>query len=441
MVGGTLRDVEIVQNPSQQGLALSTDGGLLDQVVVHGSAQDGWPAVMSRNSVIKDSLVISPANHGQAIFTEAPSGITSVGTFRNVTALAPGSSGVAIRVRASNKGFANVLVKNAIARGGPGGDDIRTETDQTGTATLTIGNSNWSKSDAWLAGASIVDGGGNQTAPPAFVDAVSGNYHEAAGSPTIGAGLDEFMDGPLDIDGDPRSLFGIDIGADEYVVAPTAATGKASAIRTNSAKVGGSVDANGVATTYHFEYGPTSAYGSVTPTATAGSGGAMTAEATISGLTPDTTYHYRLVAANGGGAAHGADRTFITASPASASEQPAASGSHETTAGKAAFAGVQPSSTRLTYRHGVIALRLRCAAGTDGGCRGQAKLRARSVALGRARFTMAAGTQARVDVHVTRAGRRVLAGERHVRGKDVNVARDGAGAAKRTKTAVTIRHR
>jgi hypothetical protein len=142
---------------------------------------------MNRNGVIRNSIVVSPSDQDEAIFTHAANDFET-GTFRNVTAIATGNSGVGIRVRASSQGaVANVLVKNAIAHGGPGGDDIRAETDNTAKATITVGSSNFADSETWLAGASIADAGGNQTAPPAFVDAVSGNYHEAPGSPTLGA--------------------------------------------------------------------------------------------------------------------------------------------------------------------------------------------------------------------------------------------------------------
>jgi hypothetical protein len=444
---GTLRDVEVIQAPSDQGIALGLDGGSLDQVSVRGSAQDGWPAVMNRNGVIRNSIVVSPSDHGEAIFTHAANDFET-GTFRNVTAIATGNGGVGIRVRATSQGaFANVLVKNAIARGGPSGDDVRAETDNTATAKITIGNSNWADSDTWLAGASIADAGGNQSAAPAFVDAVSGNYHEAAGSPTIGAGLDEFVDGPLDIDGDPRELFGIDIGADEFVVAPAATTGAASAVTDRSAKLGGSVNANGTPTKYHFEYGPTTAYGSVTPAVSAGSGGVVTGAATVSALSATTKYHYRLVASNRGGATKGADRTFTTASapkpaPIPTPPGPSSPSTIPTPTG-GVFAGVEPASTRLTYRHGFITLRLSCAARTVGGCTGRARLKAlrRGVTLGRARFSLAAGTVAKTRVRVTRAGRHLLGHKRRLRAKDINAARDGAGAAKTTRTAVTIRRR
>jgi hypothetical protein len=67
------------------------------------------------------------------------------------------------------------------------------------------------------------------------------------------------------------------------------------------------------ATSYHFEFGPTPAYGSSTPSQDAGAGNsAATVSATVSDLAPGTTYHYRLVASNGDGTSVGADRTFST---------------------------------------------------------------------------------------------------------------------------------
>jgi hypothetical protein len=63
----------------------------------------------------------------------------------------------------------------------------------------------------------LFDRGGNQTAPPQFVDASKGDYHEAAGSPTIDAGAVDQL-GALDLDGNPRALGSApDIGASEFV--------------------------------------------------------------------------------------------------------------------------------------------------------------------------------------------------------------------------------
>lgn len=96
-------------------------------------------------------------------------------------------------------------------------------------------------------------------------------------------------------------------------VPPSATTGLASAIKTTSATVSGTVNPNGSATSYHFEYGPTTAYGKSPPSQSAGLGTtAQAASASIAGLAGGHTYHYRLVATNAAGTARGLDRTFTT---------------------------------------------------------------------------------------------------------------------------------
>ena len=70
---------------------------------------------------------------------------------------------------------------------------------------------------------------------------------------------------------------------------------------------------NGNATTYAFQYGPTTNYGSQTATTDAGSGTTSTsAHATLSGLVSGTTYHFRVVATNAAGSTSGSDATFTT---------------------------------------------------------------------------------------------------------------------------------
>ena len=99
---------------------------------------------------------------------------------------------------------------------------------------------------------------------------------------------------------------------------PAAVTGAVSNVTTTSARLGGTVDPNGRATTWYYEYGPTTAYGGRTPNRSAGSGNtAVSVSATVSGLTSGRLYHYRLVATSDAGSSRGADRTFsTTAQPA-----------------------------------------------------------------------------------------------------------------------------
>ena len=95
--------------------------------------------------------------------------------------------------------------------------------------------------------------------------------------------------------------------------APGVTTGGAQAIESGAATLTGSVDPNGEATTYYFEYGTTRRYGSRTADAAAGSGAnARRVEVRVEGLAPNTLHHYRLVASNPSGVRSGADRTFRT---------------------------------------------------------------------------------------------------------------------------------
>jgi hypothetical protein len=62
---------------------------------------------------------------------------------------------------------------------------------------------------------------------------------------------------------------------------------------------------------YHFEYGSTAGYGSYSPEGDAGAGlGRVAVSIGVGPLQAGTTYHYRVIAWNGEGAAYGADRTF-----------------------------------------------------------------------------------------------------------------------------------
>lgn len=97
---------------------------------------------------------------------------------------------------------------------------------------------------------------------------------------------------------------------------PTATTGEASSVAASSARVSASVNPRGVRTAVVFEYGTSTSYGTKTAAIDAGSdSAARTVSATLGGLTPRRTYHYRVRATNAGGETIGADRTFTTPAP------------------------------------------------------------------------------------------------------------------------------
>jgi hypothetical protein len=94
---------------------------------------------------------------------------------------------------------------------------------------------------------------------------------------------------------------------------PSVTSASATGISTGGAVLRAYVNPEGRSTTYHFQYGPTTAYGATSPPASAGSSSSWRlVSATVSGLQAATTYHYRVVATNSGGTTVGSDRTFTT---------------------------------------------------------------------------------------------------------------------------------
>jgi hypothetical protein len=104
---------------------------------------------------------------------------------------------------------------------------------------------------------------------------------------------------------------------------PTVLTEGASSVTQTGASLTGTVNANGgPISACSFEYGTTTAYGFVVPCPALPASGEIRLSVAIAGLAASTTYHYRIAAANQGGASVGADQTFTTPPPAPPSPSP-----------------------------------------------------------------------------------------------------------------------
>jgi hypothetical protein len=213
--GSVLRYVEVDQ--TVPGAVWAT-GALLDQVIVRAP---NYPLFID-SSTVRNSIVVATAPGGVAIRSNSSSISNSV--LRNVTAIATASGGVAVDAFAMTvSGSVNIGANNVIARGGPGGASFRARTDNVGGhTTIGIGHSAYPDGTLYKSGtnADFTYGDGNLGLAPIFVDPATGDYHQAAGSPTIDAGADDYRNGELDVDGDLRGNGTTDIGADEYVVPP-----------------------------------------------------------------------------------------------------------------------------------------------------------------------------------------------------------------------------
>lgn len=106
-----------------------------------------------------------------------------------------------------------------------------------------------------------------------------------------------------------------DIGAFE-IATPAATTISASAVANTAATLNGNAFNPALASgTVHFQYGTTTAYGKSTPSRpVAATSRQAPIGASVSGLAPNTLYHFRLVMTNAVGTARGGDRTFTTTS-------------------------------------------------------------------------------------------------------------------------------
>jgi hypothetical protein len=103
-----------------------------------------------------------------------------------------------------------------------------------------------------------------------------------------------------------------DAGAYE-VAPPSATTGPATGVDSSNATLTGSVRPNSSDASVQFEYGPTTGYGSQTVVQHLSGSADQPVNAALTGLSPSTTYHFRVVAAAADGTATGADQTFTTA--------------------------------------------------------------------------------------------------------------------------------
>ena len=213
-------------------------------------------------------------------------------------------------------GNRSLTVINSIVRGG--NVDISLTGDILSGITFNIDYSAYGGTTKISAGpfVSVTEGTHNVVATPLLVGIVGGaNIHQVAGSPTIDAGNPAVVGASTgDIDGQPRTIGSApDIGADEFAPVPAVTTSAATAIATTSATLNGTVNPNGLETSYHFEYGPTVAYGSSTPTVVIAAGTTVVAAAAaLTGLAPNTTFHARLVATNLGGTTNGTDVVLTT---------------------------------------------------------------------------------------------------------------------------------
>ena len=133
--------------------------------------------------------------------------------------------------------------------------------------------------------------------------------------------------------------------------APAVSTEPVSLVGPDGATLNATVNPQGNPTSYRFEWGPTSAYGSAAPAVDGAVGGDTAAHAvreTLDALEPNTTYHYRVVATSPIAQTAGPDRTFTTA--AVAPDVQTGASAQVTGAGVTLGGTVNPRNSETSYR-------------------------------------------------------------------------------------------
>jgi Ca2+-binding RTX toxin-like protein len=149
-------------------------------------------------------------------------------------------------------------------------------------------------------GSDVINGGANNDsiyAKDGLVDTVA-----------CGGGTDSATVDTIDV-------VNADCEAAGFLGGPVVRTIEASGITTTGATLNGGVNPDGRAVNFRFRYGPTSAYGTTTPSAPLpASHTESLVSAAVSGLTPGATYHFQLVVTDGlGNETLGNDQSFTTA--------------------------------------------------------------------------------------------------------------------------------
>jgi hypothetical protein len=145
-------------------------------------------------------------------------------------------------------------------------------------------------------------------------------------------------------------------GSDQLFGPPLVSLTGAGRPTPTTATLSASINPQNVDTTYHFEYGTTTDYGTSLPVSDADIGASDTpvqVSQDLTGLSPSTTYHFRVVATNGDDVTDGPDQTFATTPPALIDVQPPTGMSDSTglaTGSATLHAYIDPQGSDASYQ-------------------------------------------------------------------------------------------
>jgi hypothetical protein len=214
--------------------------------------------------------------------------------------------------------------------------------------------------------------------------------------------------------------------------APLVSTAPASNVAKTTATLNGYLNPPSAVTEYFFVYGTSTNYGQHTPIVSNPSGSGLTAvSANVTGLLPNTTYHYELVAGGSEGgylqAYTGGDQTFTTNS----------SGGSGSGSGGGALRLVSKS---LSVKGKKVSISLWCTA--NKACSGSVSISAsRKTCVSGAAFSIGAGKAKVIKATVRKPCRSLLSKARKHRHKGMLTATYAAGQSRLRSKVTLVRHK
>lgn len=136
---------------------------------------------------------------------------------------------------------------------------------------------------------------------------------------------------------------------------PSVTTDAATNLGTSSARLNGTVNPNNLSTTIKFQYGTITSYGNemaATPSPVSGTSTVAVSTNISSGLSPGTTYHFRVVATNSLGTTNGVDQVFTTSGAAPTVSTNAATNIGPYSATLSGMVNPNGRSAAIKFQHG-----------------------------------------------------------------------------------------
>ncbi len=228
--GSSLRDVEVdLPTASQTALLAVGFGETVERVLMHAFGSEDVACAGGAPITITDSVCVADGTKSTAFLFQVSNTVQA--TLRNDTLEAPGGSGSVGSVGVKTKAFlgheVQVTLINTIAHGSKVDLLASADTNPSSNGVIVAEHSNYATDGAepesgGKASVTTHGTGTNQTAAPLIANPAMDDFHELAGSPTIGAGFGSPANGVSDLDGIPRQFGGAtDIGAYQFIPGPT----------------------------------------------------------------------------------------------------------------------------------------------------------------------------------------------------------------------------